>query len=200
MNRAKPTRGIKPTQRKRQGPSIERIVIGSSVLLTLGIFAVIGLNSFLNRPIDIEGVERFFGVVGGHVQEPVNYTTNPPTGGSHYTVAQNCGVYVQPIFNELAVHSLEHGAVWITYDPSLPPDQVAILQELARGGAKRLLSPYPGLPGPIFASSWNYQLAVERADDPRLAQFVRQYESHPDAPEPGASCTGESRTRAELSS
>jgi hypothetical protein len=38
-----------------------------------------------------------------------------------------------------------------------------------------LLSPYDGLPAPVVASAWGLQLKVEKADDPRLEQFVRQY-------------------------
>jgi hypothetical protein len=40
----------------------------------------------------------------------------------------NCGVYDQPVPKERAVHNLEHGAVWITYSPSLPSSQVSQLR------------------------------------------------------------------------
>ncbi len=55
-----------------------------------------------------------------HLEEPVTYTENPPVGGVHNPVWQNCGYYAAPIPNETAVHSLEHGAIWITYQPDLP--------------------------------------------------------------------------------
>jgi Protein of unknown function (DUF3105) len=48
------------------------------------------------------------------------------------------------------VHSLEGGAVWITYDPNLPPDQVEALRALTRGPwAYLIVSPYDGLPAPV---------------------------------------------------
>lgn len=90
----------------------------------------------------------------------------------------------------MAVHSLEHGAVWITYQPTLPADQIEQLQALTKAGPYRLLSPYPGLPSPIAVSAWGLQLQVADAADPRLATFVQTYENRKDGPEYGASCQG----------
>jgi len=180
--------------------TMERVILGGSLFATLLIIGVIALNSYLNRPIDIEGVERF-SVIQQHTESAVDYPQTPPAGGSHYPVWQNCGVYLQPLRNELAVHSLEHGAVWITYDPNLPTNEVNTLRNLIQQSSHRLLSPYPGLPSPIVASAWGFQLKLDRADDPRLTQFLRQYEQGRTTPELGAVCSGgESRTLVELSS
>ena len=46
-------------------------------------------------------------------------------------------VYDAPIANEHAVHSLEHGAVWITYKPGLPADQVEQARRPGRGQGVR---------------------------------------------------------------
>ena len=36
----------------------------------------------------------------------------------------NCGIYDKPVPSERAVHNLEHGAIWITYQPSLPQSEM----------------------------------------------------------------------------
>ncbi|NCT89497.1 DUF3105 domain-containing protein [Cellulomonas sp. APG4] len=140
---------------------------------------------------DIDGVATFSDLTAGHVQQPVQYEQTPPVGGDHAGVWANCGTYTEPITSELAVHSLEHGAVWLTYSPDLPAAQVQQLADLAEGNAYVLLSPFDGLPEePVVASAWGTQLALETADDPRLEQFVVKYQQGEQTPEPGAPCTG----------
>ncbi len=119
----------------------------------------------------------------------------PPVGGPHNPVQLNCGIYNVPVPNENAVHSLEHGAVWITYQPNLPPDQLATLQQIVSThyvGTERylLLSPYAGIPAPIVASAWGYQLSVDQASDPRLVQFITQFAGGGQGGEKGGPCTG----------
>lgn len=119
----------------------------------------------------------------------------PPMGGQHFGTPQNCGIYEQPIVSDYAVHSLEHGAVWITYDPSLAADQVPILRQVVqskyKGQDRRLLlSPFPGLPSPVVATAWGNQLKLQSATDPRLPEFIDYFLAHPSAPEPGGPCQG----------
>jgi len=136
----------------------------------------------------IPGVETFEGLSFEHVEGRVAYPQTPPVGGPHAPVWQNCGFYDRPVGDEQAVHSLEHGAVWITYRPDLPADQIAILERRAERGAYVLVSPYPDLPAPVVASAWGAQVRLEGADDRRLTRFVRAYAGN--GPEPGAPCTG----------
>jgi len=179
--------------------SVERVIVGAIILFSLVMVGALVLSSLANQPVDIEGLEQIAVGVGGHSESPVNYNQTPPAGGVHYPVWQNCGVYDQPILNEMGVHSLEHGAVWITYRPDLSASDVETLSNLVQQSSHRLLSPYPNLPSPIVASAWGYQVRLERADDPRLGQFIRQYEQGPDTPERGAPCSGaESRALPEF--
>jgi hypothetical protein len=129
-----------------------------------------------------------------HTEEPVEYEQTPPVGGPHSGTPQDCGFYDEPIGSEHAVHSLEHGAVWITYDPGLPAAEVAILEELAAGEPKLLVSPFEGLPAPVVASAWGVQLQLETADDPLLAAFIETFVEGDQAPEPNAACAGTSET------
>jgi Protein of unknown function (DUF3105) len=126
-----------------------------------------------------------------HVTGPVKYAVLPPVGGPHNPVWMNAGVYTKPVPTERAVHNLEHGAVWITYNPNLP---AADVKKLTAFVTKQKLIPEPAsevgfsgessryidltpwtsndLPSPIVISAWGYQLRVTSPTDPRLQQFV----------------------------
>ncbi|MDQ3656150.1 MAG: DUF3105 domain-containing protein, partial [Chloroflexota bacterium] len=82
-----------------------------------------------------------------------------------------------------------HGAVWITYSPDLPADQVEIIRQLAEDPLM-LASPFEGLPSNVVASSWNHQIQLDSAADERLDQYIRSFRNGPDTPEPGATCFG----------
>ncbi|MFC4638801.1 DUF3105 domain-containing protein [Deinococcus hohokamensis] len=138
----------------------------------------------------IEGVQTFTYAAGDHRSGSLVYAENPPAGGPHNPIWQNCGVYTQGLYNEYAVHSLEHGAVWITYRPDLEAAQVAQLKTLVEGRPYTLLSPYEGLDHPVVISAWGAQLKVDQADDKRLKAFLDKYEQGATAPERGASCSG----------
>jgi hypothetical protein len=114
----------------------------------------------------------------------------------------NCGIYDKPVPSEHAVHNLEHGAVWITYQPSLPTSDVDALRAFVKrqkvlspggqAGSRYIdLSPYPGLTAPVVASSWGFQLRLTSPTDPRLQEFVSKFRmSKTYTPEYGGECTG----------
>jgi hypothetical protein len=138
-----------------------------------------------------EGVETFdVGPGGRHTQGVVDYEHRPPAGGEHDPVWQNCGFYSEPVRDENAVHSLEHGAVWIAYSPDLPQDEVETLRDIAGGQDYVLVSPYEGLPSPVVATAWGKQLRLDSAEDPDLERFIGAFRQGPDTPESGAPCTG----------
>lgn len=151
----------------------------------------------------IPGVVRAF-YRGGHVGpgKRVAYRFSPPIGGRHDAVWATCTgiVYPRPLRDENAVHSLEHGAVWITHAPSLDAPSVAALARRVTGVDHMLMSPYPGLDHPISVQAWGHQLRLDRADDPRIDQFITAtrlntqkgaYPEDPNAfasPEPTGTC------------
>ena len=182
---AAPRRGraVKP----RRNPLRVWLPVGLLVMAVVVAGAAYALRGLTTR---IEGVVTFSNLGQGHQNEPVAYPQIPPAGGPHSPTWQNCGIYGQPIRSETALHSLEHGAVWITYQPELPAAEVEQLRNLVRGNARGLLSPFPGIPGRIMATAWNLQLTVESPDDPRLASFLDKYAGGSQAPEPLATCRG----------
>jgi Protein of unknown function (DUF3105) len=144
-------------------------------------------TSFPGEP---EGTKTYTGLARTHVDTKVDYPQTPPVGGPHNPVWQTCQFYDQPIHDETGVHSMEHGAVWITYSPDLPADQVDTLQALEPSKRFLLISPHAGLPANVVATAWGKQLYLDSVDDPRLAQFIATFEHGPQTPEEGVSCQG----------
>jgi hypothetical protein len=176
----------------RSGPSRATVLIAAILFALVAAFvAVVVLDSRQGPSGPPEAAEEVdVGEAGRHTEDEVDYEQNPPAGGEHNPVWQNCGVYEEPIRNETAIHSLEHGAVWITYRPSLPDEQVQQLEDLAQGESYVLVSPMEGLPSPIVASAWGNQLQVQEASDESLEEFKSAFIQGPQTPEPGAACSG----------
>lgn len=136
------------------------------------------------------GVESFAVTSRAHTRAAVSYPQSPPVGGPHSPVWQNCGFYSAPVANENAVHSLEHGAVWLAYRPDLSAAEVDVLRELAQRHTYVLVSPFPGSPSPVVASAWGSQLELASTSDARLDRFVDAFRLRDRAPEAGGPCTG----------
>jgi len=169
--------------------------VGAVIVLFVGGFIALAVldarqKSASGAPDDVKTYD--VGAAGKHTEGDVDYEQSPPVGGPHNPVWQNCGFYDKPVRDENAVHSLEHGAVWITYSPDLPQDQVNELRTTAQSQSYILVSPYPDLPSntPVVASAWGKQVLLDGADDPDLESFIKAYRQGPQTPEPGAVCTG----------
>lgn len=138
---------------------------------------------------DLSEVASYDDLSNAHEQGEIDYPQTPPAGGPHAPVWLDCGVYDEPVRDENAVHDLEHGTVWITYDPDeLDEDEVdELAAALPQNG---ILSPYDGLPAPVVVTVWGRQLELTGADDPRLGLFIEEFGDGVTAPEPFASCAG----------
>jgi hypothetical protein len=171
------------------------------VLAIIITFVVLNGNKDDQADDPIEGLQTFTGLPANHIEGltdeypdgtvdyEAEYGNTPPVGGNHSGVWLNCGVYSEPVPNENAVHSLEHGSIWITYDPSLSDGDVQSLREQLPT-TKAILSPYEGLPSSVVISAWGAQVELDGVDDPRINQFITQYWNSPNAPEPNAPCEG----------
>ncbi|MDQ3317157.1 MAG: DUF3105 domain-containing protein [Actinomycetota bacterium] len=169
------------------------IIVGAVVLaFVAGFVALVVLDSRQQSASSPPGEVQTYdvGPAGEHTQGDVDYDQTPPTGGEHNDIWQNSGFYEEPVRDENAVHTLEHGAVWITYAPDLPQDQKDQIRQLVEGQTCMLASPHPDLQAPVVASAWGKQLTLESADSPDLEQFVRAFRQGPQTQEPGATCTG----------
>ena len=183
------------------------LVIGGVALVALliigfGVYSVVqGSRSWEDKVAEIKGVVNYRAQKNAQIDDrthkdgTLTYVTSPPVGGAHNPTPQNCNgdVYDAPIANEHAVHSLEHGAVWITYKQGLPADQVAVLAKKVQGKDYTLMSPYTGLDKNVSVQVWGYQLKTDDVNDPRIDEFIKDTRVNA-ALEPGISCSGGNTT------
>lgn len=182
-----------PRRADARGPraSWPKYLVGGLVVVAFVLLVVFVSVDVSQNPQAIpeppEGVETFEISEIGHTEQLVRYPADPPVGGIHSSTPLECRVYDQPVPNENAVHSLEHGAVWISYHPDLDDADVDALVGAASGRSEVIVAPYRDLDHPVVVTAWGTQLRLESADDPRIETFVRAFENQV-APEAGAAC------------
>jgi hypothetical protein len=140
------------------------------------------------------------------------YPSIPPTSGPHDPTPLRFGVYGSPPPIAQVIHSLEHGAVVIWYDPAAPQDEIdriaAFFQrtDAAVGGSKVIVAPYDypqegeagRLPRGVQMAlvAWHRLRECGSPSLPVAFAFVSRFASAPndvgvdyegEAPEPGAS-------------
>lgn len=185
-------------RRERRNKIIAFVVAGLLVLGTVGTGVWIFENARHRQEVaqaaakaPIPGVQTWSNLSRNHVQGTVDYPQTPPVGGDHNPVWLDCmgKVYDQPVANENAVHSLEHGAVWVTYDGKATPADISTLSAKVTSTMYSFMSPYPTEKGTITLTAWGTQLVVDSAKDPRVNEFFAKYVQGPQTQEPGASCS-----------
>ena len=182
----------KKEQRREQVAKEKRMRNLKIAVPFLAIIAVIGgfLLARALRP-EVEGTTVVASAPGNQHDDSLTFTGGglPPMGGPHNPSWLNCGIYDQPVPTENAIHSMEHGAVWVTYDPGIDEGEIAALTDAARGDGLLILSPYPDQDSPIVLTTWDRQLALETAADERYDEFMSRYRGLR-GPEAGAACSG----------
>lgn len=165
------------------------IIVGAIVVGVLGLGVLLYLNVRPTPPItDLVQYPRPERGHDNSLEFAYEDYALPPPGGIHWDIWQNCGIYDTPIEIGYAIHALEHGAVWIAYEPDLAADEVTELQSYVQGVDYLLLAPYPNLQSPVVLTAWGVQLEVDDAGDGRIAQFIEKYRLGSQTPEPGATC------------
>ncbi len=200
--RAKTKKAVKAA---RGGITSMTVVLIAVAVVIAG--AIIGYGIWYtwdkSRPFGQQNAQKISGVVNyrikdakmlrrNHVYGTVKYKLSPPVGGNHNPAWEDCqgDVYSDQIPNEHAVHALEHGAVWIAYNPKdVSPADVKRLADKVRGKDYLLMSPYPGLKSPISLQAWGFQLALSGAKDHRIDDFIKAFRKNANV-EDGATCSG----------
>ena len=134
-------------------------------------------------------------MTANHVDGEIDYTgySNPPTYGDHHGFDPNgtdsnpgitprpTGVYSSEQPDEDLIHNLEHGHVWISYNPDIIDDSdLASLENLVRdgspdpngGGVGVILTPRAANDTMIALVSWGRLLTLDSYDPTTIRDFV----------------------------
>ncbi len=144
----------------------------------LAIVAVIALVVAFNLRRPGPG-ERIRAVGPAHIAQGSRgsgYNSNPPTSGPHWPSPAPWGVHAEPLPDEVLVHNLEHGGVWISYKDAKDTDLADKLVEVAgRYRTKVIVTPRPKNDAPIAVAGWGRLLKLQRFDEARIVEFINAY-------------------------
>lgn len=111
--------------------------------------------------------------VNEHVTGTVNYDTIPPVSGPHAGQPAPCGVHPQPIPNENLVHSFEHGAVALLFQPNLDIETIREIESIVGEYDDNVLSaPYPGMEPTVVVASWGEKMNLDEFDGPAIREYA----------------------------
>jgi Protein of unknown function (DUF3105) len=200
----KPVTPVKVSGNRPWGPIavISVVALVAIGIIGFGVYSVVqGSKGWEDKVAGIQGVVNYRAQnnpaieARNHKDGTLSYVTIPPVGGDHNPTWQNCmgDVYTEPIANEHAVHSLEHGAVWVTYKQGLAADQVGVLQKKVEGKEYTLMSPYAGLDKNVSVQVWGYQYKTDDVNDPKIDEFIKDTRLVA-SQEPGAACSSGNTT------
>ena len=149
----------------------------------------IGIWQAIQPKIEFQNLETITDPPRKHIKNAKFYDL-PPMGGDHNLQWQNCGVYDKPIQTEHAVHSLEHGAVWIAYQPDISAAERKALVKFALGRPYVLVSPLAKMQSPIAIVAWGHRIKLQTINEDVMARFIQRFAGSLKAPEPAGPCIG----------
>jgi hypothetical protein len=178
--------------RRRLRKRFLRFSLVSGVVLLGAAFNVglVGIPQFLNpnpqgvssRPTDGPGkIQEDQGQ--GHFNsfeqpEPDYYNSSPPTSGTHSPSWARCGIFDNPLPDEIQVHNLEHGFINIQYNTQ-NEDSITALKTIAEGlpgwPNYYVFAPYPDMEHTVALTAWGVVQYLDIVSHEPILDFVNAY-------------------------
>lgn len=111
------------------------------------------------------------------------YNSNPPTSGPHYAQPADWGVYQEEINDENVIHSMEHGGIWISYQPDIDEETKEKLEAIGKKySGSVVVSPRSANDAPIALASWGRLEKLSSFDEEHIVEFIKRNKNK--SPEP----------------
>jgi hypothetical protein len=106
------------------------------------------------------------------------YNSNPPASGWHYAGTAPWGFHNAELPDELLIHNLEHGGIWITYKDDQDAAVVNPLVALAREFPRKLVVTHrPTNDSPIAVAAWGRLMKLDRYDRGAIVDFYNRFKN-----------------------
>ena len=107
------------------------------------------------------------------------YNSNPPTSGWHYAQPAPWGIYPNQLPDEVLVHNLEHGGIWMSYQDPTNQDIINQLKDIAnRYPSHIIVEPRPQNDSPVAVAAWGQLLKMDTVNADVIYAFIRRYRKH----------------------
>ncbi len=174
---------MKKTKRVNQDPTVYWIVGIAAVAIIGAVIAIVatqksgGESTLAGQEFPDQGREHI------NLTDPhPAYNSNPPTSGWHFAQAAPWGPKTEEIPDEILVHNLEHGGIWISYKPDVVSNDVRDkLTAFASTHQRVIVTPRPKNDSAIALTSWQHLLKLDQYDEAKIADFYTRNFNH--APE-----------------
>ena len=153
--------------------------------ISLGVIVVagwFGIQALTPEPLSEDYSRIMLQEGASHVQEGtrVAYQSNPPTSGNHWSNPLRDGIYDTEKPDEAIIHSLEHGRVWISYNPSISDEAKQALKDALKGQFGVILTPRSLNETDITLTAWTrldtFDLNLDGTiDTKRVLDFIQRY-------------------------
>jgi hypothetical protein len=132
------------------------------------------------KAVSLDGKVEEFPIEGREhvpIGTSVDYQTNPPTSGNHLAQPKEWGIFTNEIDDMQAVHSMEHGGIWISYK-DINEEEIAVLEDIGKQNSQStLVSPRSGNDNKIVVASWGKVMRLEIADKALIQKYIDTYKN-----------------------
>lgn len=159
-------------------------MIRAVIATIIGTIIVVGaVVYYASQPVKDDLVGQPYDNLGAtHIaqNEPhLDYNSNPPSSGWHYAEPAAWGFYDRELPDEQVVHNLEHGGVWLAYQPDIDESTKGTIKLLvARFSSKVIATQRSKNDMPIALVSWGRVLKLETFDKDATLDFIRRNKNH----------------------
>ena len=107
-----------------------------------------------------------------------DYNSNPPTSGWHFPQPADWGYYNGELPDELVVHNLEHGGIWISFKSADDTEVINKLVALARRyRSKVIITLRPKNDSRIAVAAWTHLMKLDHYDETAIVDFINRFKN-----------------------